>query len=188
MGLGTANGGHAERLLTPVFGNGDCAKETAFANLYHDNYSHVYNYVYYRLLDRMLAEDIVSEAFLKAARAFSRYDSSRAKFSTWVCAIARNCINDYFRSQHPSAPIDVVSEDAFSAEDEYPRLDDNAELARKLLATLELEEREIVFMKYFEDKRNKDIADELGMNPSTVATKLQRALAKMRTAAEHRGA
>jgi DNA-directed RNA polymerase specialized sigma24 family protein len=38
-------------------------------------------------------------------------------------------------------------------------------------------------MKYYEGKRNVEIADELGINLSTVSTKLSRAVAKMRAAA-----
>ena len=37
-----------------------------------------------------------------------------------------------------------------------------------------------MFLKYYEEKRNVEIAEMLDMNPSTVATRLRRALMAMR--------
>ena len=162
----------------------DKASGSEFARLYRESYELVYNFVHYRVLDRHATEDIVSDSYLKAARAFSRFDSKRAKFSTWIIAIARNCIADYYRKQSPTTDIDQVDPWRFSSEDEYPGIDDDAETVKRLLNSLSPDDRELVFMKYYEDKRNKDIAAELSMNESTVATRLQRALIKMRATLE----
>ena len=64
--------------------------EREFERLYRQSYALVYNYVCYRMPGSAAVEDIVSEAFLSAARNFHRYDASRSKFSTWVVAIAKN--------------------------------------------------------------------------------------------------
>lgn len=157
------------------------SQERQFEKLYRENYAAVYNYVYYRLLDHQATEDVVSEAFLRAARAFDQFDPSRAKFSTWTITIARNCMINYLRASHPVTYIgdDLASIDVQSKEDYYPALDEDAALCRQLLASLDDEDRELVFMKYYLGMRNTDIAKTLDMNASTVATKLQRALAKM---------
>lgn len=155
-----------------------------FESLYREGYSTVYNYVYYRCLDQALTEDVVSDAFIKAAKAFDRFDAAKASFSTWVIAIARNCLNDHYRRNRAMFALDDVNEAVFAVEEEYPDLEeDRGALAKQLLETLSEEERELVFLKYFKDKRNTEIADELGMNASTVATKLMRAMQKMRAAA-----
>lgn len=155
-----------------------------FERLYREAYPIVYNYAYRAVLNQSAAEDITSEAFLKAARSFSRFDSTRAKFSTWVVAIARNCVADHFRTSHANAPLEELPENTYSTEDDSLERIQERETASRLLEALTPEERELVFLKYYEDKRNKDIAEELGLNPSTVATRLQRALLKMRTYAE----
>ena len=163
------------------------ARAASFEELYRANYSRVLSYACYRLLDRDLAEDIVSETFLKAARSFDSYDPERTKFTTWVFAIMRNCIIDYWRRNRPVYDIDDAPETVFATTDSYEGLDDTPKIAAKLLTVLDDEERELVFLKYHEEKKNTEIADELGMNPSTVATKLSRALAKMRAEAEKEG-
>ena len=155
-----------------------------FERLYRESYGMVYNYVCYFMADSSAAEDVTAEAFLKAARAFDRFDPARAKFSTWVITIARNCALDYLGKSKPASNIEDVPEGAFATQDSYPRLNEDEELVRTLLAELDPKARELVYMKYYLDKRNVDIARELGMNESTVATKLQRALLKMRATAE----
>ena len=139
----------------------------------------MYNYIAYRMADVEATEDVVSEAFLLAARSFHRYDPSRAKFSTWVTSIAVNCVSTYYRKQRPTTDLESVPQAAVSVPGEQGEVDDR-EFVRQLLGVLDEEERELVALKYHEGKRNVDIAAELGMNASTVATKLSKALAKMR--------
>ena len=129
------------------------------------------------------AEDIVSEAFIKAARSFSAFDPTRAKFSTWVITIAKNCMISYFRAQRPTVVLEDAPESAF-AQDSHEDAVTDLMLVKDLLACLDDEERELVALKYREGMRNADIASMLGLNPSTVSTKLSRALAKMRSCAE----
>ena len=157
--------------------------ERAFTQLYMQSYSIVYNYVYRRMGGDSAAEDVVSEAFLLAARSFYRFDPSRAKFSTWVIQIAINCMASHYRREREQVSLDDVPESFASYEDTVDDFE-NQELCDRLLALLDNDERTLVLMKYADGKRNVDIAAELGMNASTVSTVLSRALAKMRAAAE----
>ena len=157
--------------------------EREFEQLYAQSYGLVYGYVRAKMGDDAAVEDVVAEAYLRAARAFDRFDPARAKFSTWVVAIARNCMVSHYRRERPTVALDDVAPSLTSVDGEQDAVDDR-DLARKLLAILDDDERELVLMKYRENMRNIEIADELGMNPSTVATNLSRALAKMRARAE----
>lgn len=160
-----------------------------FERLYRESYRRVYNFVYGRMLNRADAEDITSEAFLKAARAFDRFDPTRASFTTWVIAIARNCAASQLRRGHPevTAADTWVDPDAASTTDDYPSLGSDAQLAEALLTVLGEDERELVRLKFYEGMQNKQIGELLGMNPSTVGTRLHRAVARMRAAAEGMG-
>ena len=159
------------------------ALEREFERLYLESYGLVYGYVRARVASDADAEDIVSEAFLKAARSFGSFDPSRAKFGTWVTAIAKNCMASHFRREKPSTPIEDVSQRELAVEGGQDAVDD-ALLAKQLIACLDDDERELVACKYRDGMRNVDIARELDMNASTVATMLSRALAKMRKFAE----
>ena len=158
------------------------ADRREFARLYQESYELVYNYVRYRMASDE-AEDVVSEAYLLAARNFHRFDPTRAKFSTWVIHIAINCMNSHWRRVRTTVDLEQVPEGAFAVESTEGSVDDRA-LVDTLLDVLDEREREMVLMKYREDMRNADIARALDMNASTVSTILSRALAKMRVVAE----
>ena len=158
-------------------------RTSEFERLYRASYGTVYGYVRARMACEADAQDVVAEAFMRAARSFSSYDPSRATFVTWVVSIAKNCMVNHYRRLRPTVAMDDVPETALAQSGDQDGVDDRL-LVEKLLACLGDEERELVAMKYREGRSNVQIAAELGMNPSTVATKLARAREKMRRAAE----
>ena len=154
-----------------------------FERDYRESYPMVYSYVLGRMNNREAAEDVVAEAYLRAARSYDKYDPTRSKFSTWVITIARNCMVDYYRRDEPASPLEDVAEGAFASEEHTDDVMADADLVHRLLEVLDEDERMLVYLKYYEDRRNGEIAKELGMNASTVSTKLSRAMAKMRAVA-----
>lgn len=157
--------------------------EREFEKLYKESYGLVYGYVRARMGDDAAAEDVVAEAYLKAARAFDRFDPSRAKFSTWVVTIARNCMVSHYRQERQAVVLDDIPEFLTAVEGGQEAVDDR-DLALWLLSKLDDDERELILIKFREEMRNVEIAEALGMNPSTVATNISRAIAKMRSCAE----
>lgn len=177
--LGVVEGGRRQR-----------NREREFERLYRENFKAVYNYVYSRVLDRAFAEDVTSEAFIKAAKAFDRFDPERAQFSTWVITIARNCAISYMRKHGKefSATDAAIDPDLQATQDQYPSLErDDVQTAEALLATISEEDRELVRLKYYEGMQNKEIAELTGLNASTIGTRVHRAVATMRKAAEANG-
>lgn len=161
----------------------EAAREREFEQLYRESYGLVYGYVRARMSNDADTEDIVAEAYLKAARSFSSFDPSRARFGTWVIAIARNCIASHFRKAKPTVALEDAPQESYASDGGQGAVEDLM-LATNLLSCLDDDERMLVLMKYREDMRNVDIARELGMNASTVSTMLFRALSKMRKMVE----
>lgn len=155
----------------------------SFELRYRESYPMVYNYVLRRMASREAAEDVVSEAYLHAARAYGRYDPARARFSTWVITIACNCMRDWWAAHPTTAPLEEIAEGAYAEDGEHDAGLADRDLVERLLRVLDDEERELVHLKYYEGRRNVEIAERLGMNASTISTKLARAMAKMRAAA-----
>ena len=158
----------------------DPNREREFEQLYRECYPFVYSFVFYRMAGDVAVEDVVAEAFLKAARNFHRYDPTRSKFSTWVVAIAKNCANSHYRKLRIMSPLDDVPESRVAVPGEQDGVDDR-ELAKQLLGVLAEEDRELVFLKYYGGMLNVEIAERLGLNASTGSTRLARAIAKMRS-------
>ena len=156
-------------------------------NLYRANFQRVYNYAYYYLLNPADAEDVTSAVFVKAVSNIDKFDPSKASFATWITRITHNTLIDRSRTRKPTVPFEQIKRDEPSSEDDYPVLDDRQERVAKLLECLSEQDRELVFLKYYQEKKNVEIAQLLDMNPSTVATRLKRALQTMRARAEQDG-
>jgi RNA polymerase sigma-70 factor (ECF subfamily) len=71
---------------------------TAWARLYQDHFDRLYRSMYAMVGDRALAEDVVQETFARALVSLTRYDG-RARFSTWLHAIAQNVVRKFWRKQ-----------------------------------------------------------------------------------------
>ena len=152
--------------------------------LYRDQFRPVYNYLYFRLLNHATAEDLLADVFVRVVRSRETFDPAKATPEAWLWRIARNRLFDHFRSMRKVDNIEQVSEARFAVTDDYEGLDDTAQQARQLLAVLSPEDRELVYLKYWQEMPNKQIAELLDLNTSTVSTRLSRAMAKMRKAAE----
>lgn len=72
--------------------------EAAFSELVKKYLQPVYSFVFRFVLDRDTAEDLTQETFLKAWKNLKRYDPER-NFRTWLFAIAKNTVFDYFKKK-----------------------------------------------------------------------------------------
>ncbi len=162
----------------------DLLNEQGFEEMYHEYFPKIYNYIFYRILSREDTEDIVSEVFFKVARNRHSFDASKASFNTWIYNIAGNALIDYYRRKKHTH-VSYEDADAALLVDVSAQLQQISSERRReifrLLATLKERERLIIFYRFFEEHSNRQIAEMLDMNESTVATVLSRALKKLRT-------
>lgn len=157
----------------------------AFEELYEEYFPKIYNYIFYRILRREDTEDLVSETFMKAAKNMHRFDDKKASFKTWIFHIAKNTLTDFYRKQKKEASLDDENarvEIAVDFDVQFDRiaLPKRRALLRELMGLKE-KERMILYYRYFEGYKNREIAKRLGMNESTVGTVLGRTLKKLRT-------
>lgn len=150
---------------------------------YDSLYPKVYNYAYYRVLNRQVAEDIVSDVFVKAVANWARYDSGRASVSTWLLSIAHNCVGDYFRSKkHVTSGGD---EDMVNLSDSVPidealLADEQVAALHKQLQTLTDRERTVIALRYWGELSYAEIAAKTGLTEKNVSVILSRSIAKLR--------
>ncbi|WP_240323277.1 MULTISPECIES: sigma-70 family RNA polymerase sigma factor [Amycolatopsis] len=81
----------------------------AFGALYDQYVDVVYRYVYFRLSDRELAEDITSETFLRALRRISSVSYQGRDVGAWFVTIARNIVLDHLKSSRYK--LEVVTDE-----------------------------------------------------------------------------
>lgn len=165
----------------------------AFAGLYNDYQAGVFRYVYSRVNDRHLAEDITSETFIRAFKAIGRFTPGGADVGAWFVAIARNLTMDHFKSSRVRREVlvdDCTGHTAYavavapSAETEV--LDDlDHQPLREALAGLPDHLRSTLILQYWGGLPIKRIGDRLGhRTPGAVKSLRHRALLQLRATLE----
>ena len=160
---------------------GDRLTRDDLSGLFNEYYSRLFNYLYYRTLNRAVSEDLVSQVMLNIVRHYESYDGSKGNLDQWVFRIARNTFFSYLRQHKEETDIETVPQNFVAYDDEgLDTIGDEGIQIREYLKVLDDDERELVYLKYWEELSNKEIGARLNMNPSTVSTKLWRATEKMR--------
>ena len=152
-----------------------------FAEVYEQEYSYLYNYVYMQVMHRENTEDLISEIFMRAMTHYDGFDPSKASVRTWLCTIARNCLIDYFRKNGRRKTENLDDAPEPSEMDQYDILKNpiNQEVYR-LLEKLSDDERELLSMIYVQELKNPQIGQILGINAKAVSERHRRLLAKLR--------
>jgi RNA polymerase sigma factor (sigma-70 family) len=153
-----------------------------FARLYDRYVKPVYRYLYSRLGSGPEAEDLTAQTFLSALEALPRY-RQRGHFATWLFAIARNKVMDFFRQRknlpldetHPAENADLLVQAVHA--DEIARL-------AALLRTLDEGERDLIRLRYVSELPFAEIAALLGRKEDTVKKSLYRLLARLQSQME----
>ena len=140
----------------------------------------VYSYVAYRIGPGSDAEDVTSEAMLRAVRYRSSFDPKRGKPLSWLIGIARTCIADHqsARMLSVSEPPELVSEEDV-AHDVVERLS-----LVEAVSRLDSKDRELVALRYGADLSTRQIADLLEMSPNAVDVALHRCRTRLRVELE----
>ncbi len=141
-----------------------------------------------------VTEDILQEIFLKAYLNLNDYDRSRP-FGPWIYRIARNQAFDFLRKRK-AEPAFVTGEDAAlilerlagacEAQETFDRTRIE-ERVRAAIASLALRYREVMVLRYLEEKGYDEISDILEIPPGTVATLIRRGSEKLRAALRELG-
>ena len=158
------------------------AKDTEFSEYFNRYYIRSLQYVAKRVANPSDAEDITAEAFAKCYERFDSFDPTKASFSTWLYAIIRNKLKNYYRDSKGLDELDENIADNTLMEDEVISAIRLSQLRNQLadaLMTLNDLQRQVVVLKYFSDLHSKEIAARLGISPENVRVILSRSIAKL---------
>lgn len=159
-----------------------------FASWFRDHRTAVFRYVRFRVATRESAEDVTSEVFMKALRAYHRYDPDRAAPRTWLLRIARNAVTDHLRSLQRRSSLHVSIDRVPDLVADVPSQEERVlkqERIQKLLngtRTLRAVDREVLSLRYGAGLSNGEIGETLGISANAVAVRVHRALKRLREA------
>jgi len=168
----------------------------AFDELLNRNQEKLYEYILFVVHDPELANDVFQDTFVKIITRLQegRYTDS-GKFSFWMTRIAHNIIMDTYRRQKTSHIVEASegndlnklrSNDLMdiNRENEYVNAQVLADV-RHLMDNLPAAQREVVYMRFYQDLSFKEIAKITGVSINTSLGRMRYALINMRRMAQH---
>lgn len=167
----------------------------AFDLLLLRNQSKLFSYILFVVHDRETAEDIFQETFVKVISRLQegRYTVS-GKFGAWIMRIAHNAIMDWYRDQASMRIVDTSADNDLSNIPGADIFEGNIENrlvnsqimtdVRRLLDALPPMQREVVYMRFYQQLSFKEIADSTDVSINTALGRMRYALLNMRRMAK----
>lgn len=128
--------------------------QQAFAQLYDRYLDQIYGYIRRRVGHTDVAEDLTADVFLRAYRNLPRFEWQGVDLGAWLTTIARNRVNDHFKSSKFRMERSVgefYETNATSSIDDPERIAEAREMARSLATALEQlkdEHREVIELRF----------------------------------------
>ena len=175
-----------ELALSYIKGN-----NAAFDELLLRNQSKVYSYILFVAGNREEAEDFFQETFVKVISKLQegRYSPS-GKFVAWCMRIAHNLILDHYRERRARKVIEPTEDNDlsnistsnyvdFGIEGQYVNEQVLADV-RKLMNRLPAPQREVVYMRFYQQMSFKEIAETTNVSINTALGRMRYALINLR--------
>ena len=152
----------------------------AFQTLYESHLDTIYRYVYYKVGNGQLAEDLTQHIFMKAWEAINRYQWRELPFQHWLLRLARNTVIDHYRSTKPAnaSLLDPIG-DGVDPEEELAQ-SEMIQTLQEAVRQLPDEQREVIVLRFIEQMPHADVALHLGKSAATVRVIQHRALQALR--------
>lgn len=162
----------------------------AFDLLLSRNQEKLFTYILFVVRDREMANDMFQETFFKVV---SRLQQGKyianGKFSAWLMRIAHNVIMDWYRQQRAQNIVDAPKENDLSnvgstllESSREKELVNNQvmEDVRRMMSHLPASQREVVFMRFYQQMSFKEIAEATGVSINTALGRMRYAILNLR--------
>lgn len=145
----------------------------------------VFGYVFIRTnQNKSLAEDIVSEIFLKAVENFDQFDENKGSFKSWIFKVCKNYLIDYFRSKKNQEPISIDNLTNELKDDHDSKKTANQAIENQQIMeainTLPETKKEIIMLRYFAGYTYEEIAEITNETANNTRVKLHRTLEELK--------
>ncbi len=164
-------------------------KEKSLSTLIERHKHKIYNFIYSKVYDRDVTEDIFQDTFIKVIRTLKRGKyNEEGKFLPWVMRIANNLVIDYFRKNKRMPKFDnstdfdifsVISDTALNAE-KTMITDQIKEALKQLVEKLPNDQKEVLILRMYNDMSFKDISEKTGVSINTALGRMRYAIINLR--------
>lgn len=177
---------NSDALLVSAYVNGD---ESALGELITRHKDRIYRFIYSKVYDRDVTEDIFQDTFVKVINTLKRGAyNEEGKFLPWVMRIAHNLVIDHFRKNNRMPKFEsnddfnifsVLSDGALNAE--HSLIQDQVQRdVQRLIEELPEDQKEVLIMRIYKDMSFKEISEQTGVSINTALGRMRYALINLR--------
>jgi RNA polymerase sigma-70 factor (ECF subfamily) len=181
-----ANLQKSDALLVKDYMAGD---ESALAVLIKRHESKIYGFIYSKVADREVSNDIFQDTFIKVIKTLKTQSyNEEGKFLPWIMRIAHNLIIDFyrkskkmplFRETEDFSIFSIMSDDSLTVENQI--IADQVEVdIRRLVEELPLDQKEVLMMRMYQDMSFKEISETTGVSINTALGRMRYAIMNLR--------
>ena len=163
--------------------------ENALTILINKHQSKIYGFIYSKLSDRDISDDIFQDTFIKVIKTLkSNSYNEEGKFLPWVMRISHNLIIDHYR-RNKKMPMyreteefsifSIMSDNVPSIESQLITTQVENDL-RKLIEELPAEQKEVLMMRMYQDLSFKEISETTGVSINTALGRMRYAIMNLR--------
>ena len=167
--------------------------EGALATLIERHKQRIYSFIYSKVFDRDVSEDIFQDTFIKVIKTLkSGKYNEEGKFLPWVMRIAHNLVIDHFRKGNRMPKFEdngefsifsVTSDGDLNAEKKLIKGQVEEDL-RMLIQELPEDQKEVLVMRMYRDMSFKEISEKTGVSINTALGRMRYALINLRKVIE----
>lgn len=145
--------------------------------LYEEYHDKVFRYIYSKVNDFYLSEDLCSDVFVKVVEKLDTFNEKKASISTWIFTIARNRLIDYYRTRKVTSeiPDDLTYEEEDEGVDE-----EQLETLAEALENIDERSRKLIILHYYSEMTLKEVAVKLGISYPYAKILHKKALEKLK--------
>jgi len=163
--------------------------ENALSVLIKRHESKIYGFIYSKIADRDISNDIFQDTFIKVIKTLKNNSyNEEGKFLPWVMRISHNLIVDHFRKTKKMpmyreteefSIFSIMSDDSLTIESKM--IFDQVEIdLKKLIQELPDDQKEVLVMRMYQDMSFKEISEITGVSINTALGRMRYALMNLR--------
>lgn len=176
----------SDAFLVSAYINGD---ESALCELITRHKQRIFSFIYSKVYDRDVAEDIFQDAFIKVINTLKKGGyNEEGKFLPWVMRITHNLIIDHFRRNNRMPKFENNDDfNIFSVlSDHTPNVEKRLikeqveNDVRRLIEELPEDQKEVLIMRMYNEMSFKEISERTGVSINTALGRMRYALINLR--------
>jgi len=176
----------SDAFLVSAYIKGD---ESALSELITRHKQRIYSFIYSKVFDRDVSEDIFQDTFIKVIKTLKKGGyNEEGKFLPWVMRIAHNLVIDHFRKNNRMPKFENKNDfNIFSVlSDQVPNVEKRIikgqveNDVRRLIQELPEDQKEVLVMRIYKEMSFKEISEQTGVSINTALGRMRYALINLR--------